>query len=175
MGEDGLDPDLGAVREFGEQLRQFAGHEAEPVHPGVQFDVDGEVPAALFPQDGAQFPEGYDVRDAGLQPFFNDFLVVVRPRGQDQDGEGDTGLPQFQPFDRIGDRQVIRARALHHGRELHGPVPVGIGLDQDQQLRLRFQQGSEVSVILLAVPQIELKPREIVLSVHTMHSGAGSG
>ena len=167
--EDGLDLHFGALPEQVQEFRQFAGHEAEPVHPRVQFDVDREIPESALPQDLQQLSEGEDVRDAGLQAVVDDFRVEVRAGGQDQHREGDTGLPEFHPFHGIGDGEVVRARPLHHGSELHGPVAVCVGLDQDQQFRLRFQPGAEIPVVLLTAPEIELQAREIVLSVHIGH------
>ena len=148
------------------QRGNLRGHESQAVHACVQFDMDGVVPQADFPEMAAEGVQRLQVRNAGLHACSDDFGVEVRARRQDDDRQADTVLPQLQPLHGIGDGQVIGPGALHHRGKLHGAVSVCIGLDENQQFRRGGQQGTEIPVIALTALQVQLQPGKIILSHH---------
>ncbi len=110
--------------------------------------------------------QGLQVRNAGLHARGDDLGIEIRPGREDDDGQADTVLAQFQPLHGVGDSEIIRSGTLHHGREFHGSMPVRIGLDEHQEFRRRVQQGTEIPVIALAALQVQLQPGKVILSHH---------
>ena len=147
-----------AVLQELEQRRQFACHESQTVHAGVQFYMDGEVLHSTLVQHGHKGLQRFQIGDGGLQPVLNHLLEEVRAGGEHQDGQGDTCAAQFDSFHRQGDGQVIGPRLLHQIGEFHGPVPVGIGLHQHQHLRFLLQQGTEIPVVARGSREAQLEP-----------------
>ena len=153
-----------------DQGGDFRRHEAQAVHAGVQFDMDRIVVQALADQVRAEGIEGFQVGNAGLHPGLDNLRIEVRAGREDDDGETDTVLAQFQAFDGVGDGQVVGSGPLHHRTELHGAVAVRIGLDENKQFRRRFQQGTEIPVISDAAFQVQFQPGKIILSHHVFLS-----
>ena len=55
VGENALDFHFRSLLQVLHQFRQLIAHKAQPMHSGVQFDVDGIVLEALLPQYFHQF------------------------------------------------------------------------------------------------------------------------
>ena len=145
------------------QGRQFARHEAQAVHAGVQLDVDGELLQAAPAKLPAQGLQGVEVGDARLQAALDDLGEEVRPGGEHEDGKGNTAAAQLHALDGQGNGQIISTFALHHGGELHRSVAVGVGLHEHEQLRGGPQQAAEIAVVAPACRQAQLQARKIVL------------
>ena len=169
MGINALDAHLTVLPQEIQQSRQFSGHKAEPVHAGVQLDVDGEVLQAAAAKFFAQRLQGVEVGDARLQPVVDDLGEEIRPGGEHEDRQGDTVAAQLHTLDRQGHGEIVGAFLLQHRGELHGPVAVGVGLDEHQQFRGRLQPAAEVAVVVPARGQAQLQARKIVFPVHTIY------
>ena len=150
--------DGAAALEVFEERRQFACHEAQPVHAGVHFYMDGEVLHSAFFQHGHEGLQGLQVGDGRLQIVLDHLFEEVSPGGEHQNGQGDTRAAQLHTLYREGDGQIVGARLLHEGGEFHGPVPVGIGLDQHQHLRFLLQQGTEIPVVARSGREAQFEP-----------------
>ena len=158
MRIDRLHPHFIVRGEEIKERRQFLGHEAEAVHPGVQFDMDRISLDAAAPQLRAEDLKRVDVGDARFEPVVDDLGKEIRTCGKDQDRQRDAACAQFHPFHRQGHSKVVGAFSLHHGGEFDGTVAVCIGLDQNKKFGGVLQLRTEIAVVLPASLQVELQP-----------------
>ena len=87
---DGFHSDKFAVFQEGCQFIQFACHETEAVHAGVELDMDWKVCDSAFFQYSAEDFQRVKVRNARLESAVNDFVIVICPCGEDQYRKADT-------------------------------------------------------------------------------------
>ena len=165
VGIDRTHAHLRAVLQAFAESWNLIGHEAEPVHAGIQLDVDGKIADPFFAEFVTERVQRVKVGDAGFQALRNHLVEEIRSGCQDQNGRRDAFAAQLDAFHGKRYGQIIHAGLLEHRAHFHRAVAVGVGLDQHEQFGGRLETRTEIPEIVQAVRQTQFQPCEIIVVV----------
>ena len=166
VGIEAFDMDFRAFGQEVDQAGDFPFHEAQPVHAGVDVDVDRIVSSSCLAEFFPEARQGEQVGDTGLEPVADHLRVVVGARREYEDGQVDACLAEFHAFSGESDAEVGGAQLLHLAGEGDGAVAVAVGFDQDQDPGLRFEKGTEMLEVVFDTAAAEFKSRERGILCH---------
>ena len=147
--------------------------EPEPVHAGVDLQVDGHRPSAFLP--GPRERLGHVQRaDAGFELQFQHVRHLIgQPFSQDQDRGGDAGIAEFLRFAEREDRQGIGVMLERHPGRLDGPESVGVVFGDEHQAHRGRDFAPDQGPIAGQLSEVHLDPGGTGAAIGGLHSLPG--
>ncbi len=145
--EHRLNPEIGIFVQSFNQRFQLRFCKPEPVHAGIQLDVDPHLllDGGLVAGNGL-FKPVQDVKIVyfGFQVVLQQGIEALFFGTHHHDREADAGVTQLHPFVGIGHRQVIDPVILEHVGDFKAPAAVGEGLHHGHRFRSRPKARTEI-------------------------------
>ena len=149
MREHGGDVQLRVLFHKLNQLRNVLLVESQPVHAGVEFDMDVELlDLRVFFEHFDQFAEVIEIENFGFEVLSDHHIETVRFGAQHDDGGLDVALAQAHALVGVCYRQIVNVLRHKFVHQFHIAETVGVGFHHGHHFSVGAQVGAvEVEVV----------------------------